>query len=93
MRYIRERSKVIDTKMAASIDLSVTSWCKLLIQISLLRESVPCVIMTTPGIWNTINIISSSISRRRISLISWCNTGVGKDPEDAIKYVTMLLEK
>ena len=85
MRYIRDRSKVVGAKMAASIDLSVISSCKLLIQIPLLRESVPCVIMTSPGIWNTINIIPSSISRRMISLISWCNAEIGEDPDDAIK--------
>ena len=85
MRVIRERSKVVGAKMAASIDLSVISWCKLLIQIPLLRESVPWVIMTKPGIWNTFSIIPSSISRRRISLISWCRAGVGEDPDDAIK--------
>ena len=50
MRVIRERSKVVGAKMAASIDLSVISWWKLLIQIPLLRESVPWVIMTKPGI-------------------------------------------
>ena len=50
MRVIREGSKVVGAKMAASIDLSVISWCKLLIQILLLRESVPWVIMTKPGI-------------------------------------------
>ena len=85
MRYIRVRSKVVGGKMAASIDLSIISWCKLLIQIPLLRESVPWVIMTNPGIWNTFSIIPSSISRRRISLISWCRAGVGEDPDDAIK--------
>ena len=93
MRHRREGSKVVGTKMAASIAFSVISWCKLLIQIPLLRESVPCVIMTKPGMWNTINIIPSSISRRRISLISWCNAGNDEEPDDAIKYVTMLSEK
>ena len=85
MRFIRERSKVVGAKMAASIDFSVIHWCKLLIQIPLLRESVPLVIMTRPGIWNTFSIIPSSISRRRISLINWCRAGVGEDPDDAIK--------
>ena len=84
MRCLRKISKVVGAKMAASIDLSVISWCKLLIQIPLLRESVPCVIMTTPGIWNTSNTISRSISRRWISPISQCNAGFGEDPDDAI---------
>ena len=92
MRHRREGSKVVGTKMAASIAFSVISWCKLLIQIPLLRESVPCVIMTKPGIWN-INNIPSSISKRRIFLISWCNAGIGEELDDAIKYVTMLSEK
>ena len=85
MRHIRERSKVVGAKTAASIDLSVISRCKLLIHILLLRESVPWVIMTTQGIWNTIKIITSSISRKRMSLISRCKAGVGEDPDDAIK--------
>ena len=84
MRYIKEISKVVGAEIAVSIDRSVISSCKLLIQILLLDESVPCVIMTTPGMWNTSTTIPSSISRRRILQIRLYNDSSSKDPDEAI---------
>ena len=80
-----EMSKVVGAKIAVSIARSVMSLCKLLIQIPLLSESVPCVIMTTPGMWKTSKAIPSSISRSQISQIRSCKDVIAEDPDAAIK--------